>query len=94
MLYLRTRYRGFRLIAYSHSGDDGLHSASIIIEKPGYPARCFNDLDFFHDGDDALSYATTWGRIWIEANVQFPDRPKLAAFSNQEPGPGRPALLF
>ena len=72
MLSLRTRYRGFRLTACSHSGDDGLHSASITIEKPSYPARSFNDLDFFHDDNDALEYATTWGRIWIETNAHFP----------------------
>ena len=72
MRYLKTRYRGFRLIARAQSNSDGLHAASVSIERQGHPARSFSDLDFFHDDVDALEYATTWGRIWIEANVRFP----------------------
>lgn len=59
------------MIASSNSGRDGLHAASIRIEKLGYPARSFTDLDFFHDDAAALAYAMTWGRIWIEMNVRF-----------------------
>jgi hypothetical protein len=69
MRFLETRYQGFRLIACAQSGRDGLHAASVSIEKQGHPARTFSDLDFFHADADALDYATTWGRIWIEANV-------------------------
>lgn len=70
MRHLRTRYRGFRLIARAQPERDGLHAASVSVEKQGYPARDFSDLDFFHSDVDAVEYATTWGRIWIEANVQ------------------------
>ncbi|SOE89027.1 hypothetical protein SAMN05446927_7665 [Caballeronia arationis] len=59
------------MIACSHSDRDGLHAASVSIEKHDYPARSFSDLDFFYDDVDALEYATTWGRIWIEMNVRF-----------------------
>lgn len=71
MQSLQTRYRGFRLIASAEPVPDGLHTASIRIEKQGGPARTFNDLDFFYDDVEAVEYATTWGRIWIEANVRF-----------------------
>lgn len=71
MRCLKSCYRGFELIASSNSGRDGLHAASIRIEKLGYPARSFTDLDFFHDDAAALAYAMTWGRIWIEMNVRF-----------------------
>ncbi|VXC19102.1 conserved hypothetical protein [Burkholderia sp. 8Y] len=72
MRSLNTRYRGFRLVASARADCDGLHAASVIIRKHGHPARSFNDLDLFHDDFDALQYATTWGRIWIEANVRSP----------------------
>jgi len=67
----KSRYRGFRLVACAAPDGNGLHAASVSIEKQGYPARSFSDLDSFHDDVDALEYATTWGRIWIEANMRF-----------------------
>jgi hypothetical protein len=72
MQSLRTRYRGFRLIASAGPRRDGLHTASIRIERQGGQARTFHDLDFFYDNVEAVKYATLWGRIWIEANVRFP----------------------
>ncbi|MPW16879.1 MULTISPECIES: hypothetical protein [Paraburkholderia] len=61
-----TTHRGYRLQASAAMGDDGMHAADLIIEKPGLPPRTFNALDYFYDGEQALKYATAWGRIWVD----------------------------
>ena len=61
-----TTHRGYRQQASAAIRDDGLHAADLIIEKPGLPARIFNALDYFYDGEQALRYATAWGRIWVD----------------------------
>ena len=66
MIPMLTTHRGYRLKASSAMGHDGLHAADLIIEKPGLPAQTFNALDFFYDGEQALKYATAWGRIWVD----------------------------
>jgi hypothetical protein len=44
-----------------------LHSADLVIEEPGCPARTFNSLDFFYDDEQAISYATVWELIWVDS---------------------------
>ncbi|MDE1179793.1 hypothetical protein [Paraburkholderia sp.] len=66
MLPLLTTHRGFRLKASAEPTPDGLHAADLVIEKPGRPAQSFSGLDFFYDGEQALAYATAWGRIWVD----------------------------
>jgi hypothetical protein len=61
-----TTHRGYRLQASAAIRDDGMHAADLIIEKPGLPPRSFSALDFFYDGEQALKYATAWGRIWVD----------------------------
>ena len=62
-----TSHRGYGLRASSTQTRDGLHSADLIIEEPGRPPQAFNSLDFFYDGELAMSYATAWGRIWVDS---------------------------
>jgi len=59
-------HRGFGLRASTTPTGDGLHSADLVIEEPGRPPRAFNSLDFFYDHEQAIGYATTWGRIWVD----------------------------
>jgi hypothetical protein len=66
----QTKHRGYRLLASAAPTSEGLHAANLTIEEPGRQPLTFNDLDFFYDGDEALSYATAWGRIWVETRAQ------------------------
>jgi hypothetical protein len=61
-----TTHRGYRLQASAAIGDDGMHAAELTIDKPGLAPRTFNALDYFYDGEQALKYATAWGRIWVD----------------------------
>ncbi|SEB93456.1 hypothetical protein SAMN02787142_0588 [Burkholderia sp. WP9] len=61
-----TAYRGYRLKASAAPTLSGLHTADLVIEKPGRPPQTFAALDYFHEGEQALRYATAWGRIWVD----------------------------
>jgi hypothetical protein len=60
-------HRGFGLLASTTPADGGLHSANLVIEEPGRPPQAFHSLDFFYDHEQAISYATIWGRIWVDS---------------------------
>lgn len=62
-----TSHRGYRLRASTRPTRDGLHSADLVIEEPGRQARTFDSLDFFYDDEQAISYATVWGLIWVNS---------------------------
>lgn len=62
-------HRGFGLRASTTPTGDGLHSADLVIEAPGRPPQAFNSLDFFYDHEQAISYATVWGRIWVDSKM-------------------------
>jgi hypothetical protein len=66
MIPMLTTHRGFRLKASAAPTQDGLHAADLTIEAPGRPPQTFSALDYFYDGEQALKYATAWGRIWVD----------------------------
>lgn len=64
-----TLHRGYRLIARTCPAHSGLHAADLVIEKPGHAPETFAALDYFFDDEQALRYATRWGRIWVDLNA-------------------------
>ncbi|WOD14267.1 hypothetical protein [Paraburkholderia kirstenboschensis] len=38
-----------------------------MIEEPERPPQTFDALDFFYDDEQAISYATVWGLIWVNS---------------------------
>jgi hypothetical protein len=66
MIPMLTTHRGYRLKASAAPARDGLHAADLIIEHPERPPQSFSALDYFYDGEQALTYATAWGRIWVD----------------------------
>lgn len=64
-----TLHRGYRLRASAKPTLDGLHSADLVIEEPGRAPQAFDSLDFFYDDEQAMSYATVWGRIWVDSRL-------------------------
>jgi hypothetical protein len=61
-----TLHRGYQLTATACAVQGGLHAAGIVIEQPGCAPRTFDALDYFFDHEQALSYATNWGRLWVD----------------------------
>jgi len=66
MIPVLTTHRGYRLKASTAPAHDGLHAADLTIEHPERPTQIFSALDYFYDGEQALTYATAWGRIWVD----------------------------
>ncbi|HKR47905.1 MAG TPA: hypothetical protein VJU59_50970 [Paraburkholderia sp.] len=64
-----TEYRGHRLIASAAPAHASLFVATLRVERPDHPARCFDDLDHFYDAPQAVAYATDWGRVWVDCNM-------------------------
>ena len=65
-----TSHQGYRLTASACPAHCGLHAADLVIEKPGGALKTFVALDYFFDGEQALTYATHWGRIWVDTRRQ------------------------
>lgn len=63
-----TSHRGYLLKASAVPAQGGLHAAELVVEKLGDPPRTFSTLDYFFDREHALSYASSWGRIWVDMN--------------------------
>ena len=61
-----TTHRGYQLTASTCPVHGGLHAADLVIEKPGRSPESFSALDYFFDDQQALKYATRWGRIWVD----------------------------
>jgi hypothetical protein len=64
-----TSHRGFLLTASSCPVHGGLLAADLVVQQPGHAPRSFPALDFFFDHEQAVNYATRWGRIWIDTTV-------------------------
>jgi hypothetical protein len=64
-----TLHRGYRLIARACPAHGGLHAADLVVEKSGRAPKTFAALDYFFDDEQALRYATRWGRIWVDLNA-------------------------
>jgi hypothetical protein len=64
-----TTHRGYRLKASAALMLGGLHRADLVIEQPGRSPQTFAALDYFHDVEHAVNYATAWGRIWIDMKM-------------------------
>jgi hypothetical protein len=41
----------------------------LVIEKSGRAPKTFAARDCFFDDEQALRYATRWGRIWVDLNA-------------------------
>jgi len=65
-----TLHQGYRLIASACPAHGDLHTADLVIEKPGGALTTFVALDYFFDRATALAYATRWGRIWVDMRRQ------------------------
>jgi hypothetical protein len=61
-------HKGYRLIASTDPAHAGLHAANLTIERPGRAPHRFPALDYFYDAQQAVSYATQWGRIWVDSH--------------------------
>jgi hypothetical protein len=64
-----TSHRGFLLTASSCPAHSGLLAADLVVQKPGHAPRCFPALDYFFDHEQAVTYATRWGRIWVDTTA-------------------------
>jgi hypothetical protein len=69
-IIVSTSHQGYRLTASAGPAHGGLHAADLIIEKPGGALKTFAALDYFFDRAHALTYATRWGRIWVDMRNQ------------------------
>src|ERR1700676_4902491 len=67
-----TLHRGYQLTASACPAHGGLHAADLVIEKPGRAREAFAALDYFFDDEEALKYATDWGRIWVDLKTGDP----------------------
>jgi len=59
-------YTGYRLNACAKPTSSELCGADLVIGRPGFPSRHFRALDHFYDAQQALRYATRWGRVWVD----------------------------
>jgi hypothetical protein len=64
-----TSHRGFLLTASSCPAHGDLLAADLVVQKPGHAPRSFFALDYFFDHEQAVSYATHWGRIWVDTTI-------------------------
>jgi hypothetical protein len=64
-----TSHRGFLLTASSCPAHGGLVAADLVVQKPGHAPHSFSALDYFFDHEQAVNYATRWGRIWVDTTV-------------------------
>jgi hypothetical protein len=64
-----TLHRGHQLTASAWPAHGGLHGADLVIDKPGRAPEVFAALDYFFDDEQALKYATNWGRISVDMKM-------------------------
>jgi hypothetical protein len=64
-----TLQRGYQLTASACPAHDGLHAADLVIEKHGLAPEAFAALDNFFEDEQALKYATHWGRFWVDMST-------------------------
>jgi len=65
---VRAEYRGYRLTASSNPAHADLYSANLLVERRGRLPHSFQALDYFYDARQAVSYASAWGRLWVDSN--------------------------
>ncbi|BFG79918.1 hypothetical protein PTKU46_79520 [Paraburkholderia terrae] len=64
---VRGDYKGYRLTASTMPAHAELYSANLLVERPGRLPHSFHALDYFYDARQAVSYATAWGRLWVDS---------------------------
>jgi hypothetical protein len=64
---LRAVHKGYQIIASTGPAHAGLHAANLVIERAGREAYTFHALDYFYDEQQAVTYATQWGRLWVDS---------------------------
>jgi hypothetical protein len=67
-----TLHRGYQLKASACPAHGGVHAAGLVIERPGRAPEAFAALDYFFDVEQALKYATSWGRIRVDMKTGGP----------------------
>lgn len=64
-----SQYKGYLVSAAATPLHNGLYAATLLIEKVAEvctQAARFAELDYFFEEEQALAYATRWGRMWID----------------------------
>jgi hypothetical protein len=64
----RAVHKGYHIIASTGPAHAGLHAANVVIERVGQEPYTFHALDYFYDAQQAVSYATQWGRLWVDSH--------------------------
>jgi hypothetical protein len=64
-----TSHRGYLLTASSCPVHGGLLAADLVVQQFGHGPRSFPALDYFFDHEQAVNYATRWGRLRIDTMV-------------------------
>lgn len=62
----RVGHKGYCLTAQAKPTNADLYAADLMIESPSCPVRRFRALDYFYDAAQAVRYAVSWGRIWVD----------------------------
>jgi hypothetical protein len=68
----QSQYKGYLVHAAATPLHNGLYAATLHIETPAEtctPATRFPELDYFFEEEQALAYATRWGRMWIDNKI-------------------------
>jgi hypothetical protein len=65
-----SKYKGYGLTAHAQPTNTALYAADVVIERSGCSTRHFRALDYFYTVAEALSYATRWGRIWVDHRLR------------------------
>jgi len=65
-------HKGYAVAAAAQRMQNGLFAANLTIERRAstddtkLEPYSFHALDYFHDEEGALDYATRWGLLWID----------------------------
>jgi len=68
----QVHHKGYAVEAAAQRLQNGLFAANLTIERrvgasaPSREPYSFHALDYFHDEQGALEYATRWGMLWID----------------------------
>jgi len=68
----QSQYKGYLVHAAATPLHNGLYAATLQIEKPAEACAStarFPELDYFFEEEQALAYATRWGRLWIDNKI-------------------------
>lgn len=69
----QVHHKGYAVAAAAQRLQNGLFAANLTIERrvqangiSAIEPYSFHALDYFHDEEGALDYATRWGLLWID----------------------------